>query len=519
MRSLVNPLLPGFYPDPSICRVGDDFYMVTSSFSYFPGVPIFHSRDLCAWEQIGHCLTRPSQLPLDWQAISGSIYAPTLRFHQGLFYMVTTNVSHGGNFFVTAEDPAGPWSEPVYLQNAPGIDPTLFWDEDGRAYMLGTMDWRNTQPGVWIGPVDLQTGVVGERRLAWQGAVWNAWSPEAPHLYRKDGWYYLMIAEGGTEHYHAVTMARSRDILGPYEGYEGNPILTHRHLGENYPICNVGHADLVQLRDGSWYMVLLGSRLIGGYHKNLGRETFIAPVDWSGEWPVVSPGTGRVEWTYPAPPLPAFSAAVLADSFLDPCWNTLGTPRPGPGEATEGRLVLRAAQDWLIPENVPQLPAPNGCPGFYGRRQQHSECAISVRMLPSEKGVAGLMLLQNGFNQLRVEVLRGPEGWLARAVRNEKYGKPDYLHPKEYPRQVTILGQMPVDAGVAALQISLKGQQCVLGVNGRSLAETDAGFLGSESCGGFVGTYAGCFVSGAGAEAAFEDFHYVGVEDRGRALT
>lgn len=508
---LKNPLLSGFYPDPSICRVGDDFYMVTSSFSYFPGVPVFHSRDLMHWEQIGHCLDRPSQLPLDWQHISGGVYAPTIRWHDGLFYMVTTNVSHGGNFYVTAEDPAGPWSEPRYIQGAPGIDPTIFWDDDGAAYMMGTTDWAEQKPGVWVGLLDLAKNRVTSREIAWTGAMVNAWAPEAPHMYKKDGWYYLMIAEGGTEEYHAVTIARSRNPMGPFEGYAGNPILTHRHLGLNYPICNVGHGDLVQTAEGDWYMVALASRLIGG-HKNLGRETFIAPVDWSGEWPVVSPGTGRVEWEYPAPKLSACPFVQPDhDDFADLCWNTLGTPDSSTMRIEEGTLTLCSTQDWFVPDSLPRTAAPNGCPGFYGRRQQHASFDAQVDVRLEKGGMAGLMLLQHGFNSLSVAIVNTEEGLTVRAVRNEKCGRPDYKNPREYPREVTVLHEVPLDGPACTVGISVRGQAATLLVNGTTIASSDVGFLGSETAGGFVGTYVGCFVSGEGGEAAFSGFAYQGI--------
>lgn len=510
---LRNPILPGFYPDPSICRVGEDFYLVTSSFSYFPGVPVFHSRDLVHWEQLGHCLTRPSQLPLDWQYISGGIYAPTLRHHDGLFYMVTTNVSHGGNFYVTADDPAGAWSEPHYLRNAPGIDPTIFWDDDGCAYMMGTTDWSEQQPGVWVGRLDLTADTVTERVYAWGGALRNAWAPEAPHMYKKDGWYYLMIAEGGTEDYHAVTIARSRHPLGPYEGYAGNPILTHRHLGLDYPIANVGHGDLVQLADGSWYMVMLASRIYGGYHKNLGRETFIAPVDWSGEWPVVSPGTGRVEWAYPAPKLPLCPFDQPdEDAFTAPCWNTLGTPDEASVHVTADVLSLRADADWLVPEDLPRMPVPNGCPGFFARRQQHMRFAAEVTVRLNGRGEAGLMLLQNGFNHLRVSICRSESGCTVRAVRCEKCGKPDYTSPEpvEHPRITDILWEAPFTGESCTVGIAAQGQTHTLLVDGQPVATADGGFLGSETAGGFVGAYVGCFVSGRGAQADFTAFRYRG---------
>lgn len=505
---LINPLLPGFYPDPSICRVEDDFYMVTSSFSYFPGVPVFHSRDLRHWEQLGHVLDRPSQLPLDGRHISGGIFAPTIRYHGGLFYMITTNVNFGGDFICTAKDPAGPWSEPRYVEGAPGIDPTIFWDDDGTCYMMGTTDWQEQKPGVWISAIDLDTcRLTGERRVVWHGALADAWAPEAPHMYKKDGWYYLMIAEGGTEHYHAVTIARSRSIMGPYEGYRGNPILTHRHLGENYPICNVGHGDLVQLKDGSWYMVMLASRIYGGYHKNLGRETFIAPVDWSGEWPVVSPGTGRVEWRYPAPELPDAPVDVAdEDDFRALCWNTLGTPEPSPMRIEGERLFIRCRAEGLVPLKEETKAVPHALP-FYGRRQQHMSFTATVSAaLPDAPNVScGMTVLQNDFAQLRVELIQTCDGVLARAVK---------VCPDGERRQEEVLAECGHPSESARLSIEAEGQTYRMLVDGQVLAEAHGGFLGSESCGGFVGAYIGMFASGNGAEcdaeACFEGFHYGG---------
>ena len=193
-----NPILKGFYPDPSICRKGDDFYLVCSSFVYAPGVPIFHTKDLAHFEQIGNILDRESQLPLSGD-ISRGIFAPTIREHNGIFYMITTNVSSGGNFIVTAKDPAGPWSEPYYLgeDEAPGIDPSLFFDDDGKCYYVGTRpnpegvryngDWE-----IWVQELDLeQMKLVGSSMAIWKGALKDVIWPEGPHLYKKDGYYYL----------------------------------------------------------------------------------------------------------------------------------------------------------------------------------------------------------------------------------------------------------------------------------------------------------------------------------------
>ncbi|HMB24188.1 MAG TPA: glycoside hydrolase family 43 protein, partial [Anaerolineales bacterium] len=201
-----NPILPGFYPDPSVCRVGEDYYLVTSTFEYFPGLPIFHSRDLVHWRQIGHVLDRPSQLPLDDIRFSGGLYAPTIRYSNGRFYVINTLVSgktKSGNFIVTATDPAGPWSEPYWLESAPGIDPSLFFDDDGRVWYTGNRIPAQVQfeghREIWLQELDLQSmSLVGDTYSLWDGAIRGGVHAEAPHLYKVDGRYYLMIAEGGT---------------------------------------------------------------------------------------------------------------------------------------------------------------------------------------------------------------------------------------------------------------------------------------------------------------------------------
>lgn len=309
-----NPILPGFYPDPSICKVNEDYYMVNSTFAYFPGVPVFHSKDLIHWEQIGNVLDRPSQLPLDGAGVSEGIFAPTLRYHDGTFYMITTNVSAStGNFIVTAKDPAGPWSEPYPLESE-GIDPSLFFDDDGKCYYCGTKPRREGSRyfgdnEIYIQELDLTTmKLTGESYPAWHGALRQVEWPEGPHIYKKDGWYYLMISEAGTGHYHAISIARSKSLFEPFEGYKCNPIMTHRHLGAEYPIVNVGHPDIVETQNGEWWMVLLASRPYGGYHRNLGRETFLVPFVWENGWPVINPGKGIIEDTVEAPDLPLYYA-------------------------------------------------------------------------------------------------------------------------------------------------------------------------------------------------------------------
>lgn len=294
-----NPIMPGFYPDPSIVAVGEDYYLVNSTFAYFPGLPVLHSRDLVHWEQIGNVMDRESQLPLSHAGHSQGLFAPTIRYHEGTFYVICTNVSYGGNYVVTAENPEGPWSEPHYLEGADGIDPSLFFDTDGKCYYIGTHpnpegcrydgDWY-----IWVQELDLDSWkLVGEHKNVWNGAMRGVHWPEGPHLYKKGEYYYILHAEGGTGPEHAVSVCRSRDIWGPYENCFCNPILTHRHLGQAYPVKYVGHADLVETPAGEWYMTMLAVRPLEGY-TTMGRETFLAKVTWENDWPVVNVGIGRL---------------------------------------------------------------------------------------------------------------------------------------------------------------------------------------------------------------------------------
>ncbi len=294
-----NPIMPGFYPDPSVCAVGKDYYLVNSTFAYFPGLPVLHSKDLVHWEQIGNVMDRASQLPLAGAGHSQGLFAPTIRWHKGTFYVICTNVSHGGNYVVTAENPEGPWSEPHYLEGADGIDPSLFFDDDGKCYYIGTHpnpegcrydgDWY-----IWIQELDINTWkLVGEHKNVWNGALRGVHWPEGPHLYKKEDYYYILHAEGGTGPEHAVSVCRSKDIWGPYENNFCNPILTHRHLGQAYPVKYVGHGDLFQTPAGEWCMTMLAVRPLEGY-TTMGRETFLAKVTWENDWPVVNAGVGRL---------------------------------------------------------------------------------------------------------------------------------------------------------------------------------------------------------------------------------
>lgn len=287
-QTYYNPVVSGYYPDPSVVRAGEDFYMVNSSFEFFPGVPLSHSKNLVNWELIGHCLSRRSQLPLDNAAVSTGILAPTIRYHKGVFYMITTNLTSlikkgVGNFIVTATDPEGQWSEPVWIRHE-GIDPSLFFDDDDKAYYCGTGFDSNGQ-AIVLFEIDVRTGnILSEKKSISYGCCGKC--PEAPHIYKKDGMYYLLLAEGGTEYGHMVTIQRSENIWGPYESCPYNPILTHRNYNSE-PIQCVGHGDLFDDQNGNWWMVVLGTRNTNVQLHHFGRETFLVPVEWKNGWPVV----------------------------------------------------------------------------------------------------------------------------------------------------------------------------------------------------------------------------------------
>jgi beta-xylosidase len=515
--------------------------MITSSFSLFPGVPIFHSTDLANWDQIGHVLDRKSQLHTTADHMTAGIMAPTLRYNNGRFYMITTNVSDRWNFIVTATDPRGPWSEPYWLEDCPGIDSSLFFDDDGKAYITGTRQAINEDGSygrqeIWISEIDIEhMRLVGEKRGVWGGALINCASPEAPHLYKKDGFYYLVIAEGGTEHFHAVTIARSKNIFNEFEGYEGNPIVTHRHLGKHYPICNIGHADFVELENGEWYAVMLGSRLIEGYHKNLGRETFIAPVIWEEGWPVISPGTGKIEWGYPAPDLPSTSVKKVPnrDDFdgekLGMNWVFFGTPYEDFYSVSDSKVKMRLLPRRLSPElrkiDLSAVLTDKAVPSlsFIGRRQQHPSFQIKAKMTfqaLSDNETAGIVVMQASNHQFRLERSLENGRKVLRLIQctSELTGYPHQPHFKGVTTEIE-LAKVETDSKELILSIMVEGQShsFYYGTMEENLnllyEDADGRKINPEIVGGMVGTLLAMFASSNGQEsdntAEFEWFEYI----------
>lgn len=401
-----NPILSGFYPDPSICRVEDTFYLVTSSFEYFPSIPIFESKNLIDWHQIGHALTEDNALTLlKGHPNKAGIYAPTIRYHEGLFYIVCTNVAYdgkdNGNFIVTAPTANGPWSKPVFL-NLPGIDPSLFFDDDGSVYYTGT------HGAIYTCKINPLTGEALEARTK----VWNGTggcAPEGPHLYKKSGWYYLMISEGGTEMGHMVTIARSKSPYGPFESYENNPILTNRST--EMPIRATGHADLVCDTNGNWWAVCLGVRVISyPLRHNLGRETCLMPVDWSGEWPIMG-NKGRLEEKFDLDlivtnDLHEEKVAKNENKAYEPMkmffndnqWNTLyELDRAAVNVGLTGLELFGQAN--TLSEVDPKA--------WYGVRQRHHLCEVETTLLSntvSDKSEAGVTIYLNNRHHYEIGV-------------------------------------------------------------------------------------------------------------------
>jgi xylan 1,4-beta-xylosidase len=502
-RTYNNPVIPGFHPDPSICRIGADYYLATSSFEYFPGVPIFHSKDLVHWRQVGHALSRASQLPLAGQRSSGGIYAPTLRCPNGHLYMVTTNVGAGGNFIVDASDPAGPWSEPVWIREKDsGIDPSLLFDDDGKVY-LARQD-GGERGGINLAEIDVVTGklkTASKRIWNGTGGVW----PEGPHLYKVGGWYYLVIAEGGTSYNHGVTMARSASPWGPFEAAPNNPVLTQRGHPD-LALQAAGHADLVQTPEGKWFMVLLGVRPVSGQHPqhphdpqhHLGRETLLAPVEWTADGWLKVNGGAPLSTTMTAAGLPAshpWPAPAVRERFngpaLGPEWNFLRGPADGLWSLADKPGSLRLKGSAVTLSDI-------GTPAFIGRRQQHLNlrAATLLDFVPSGSGQsAGLALRMNEANNYQLVVVGTANG--GREIRLVTRVK----------GVTTLVRQAAIGPGKVELSVRAYPERYVFAYRVGAARALDfggapTGALSSEQAGGFTGVFIGMVAYSGGVAAA-----------------
>lgn len=411
--TLPNPILAGFYPDPAICKVGPDYYIVNSTFSYFPGIPVLHSQDLKNWRQIGNVISRPSQMDFMGETVSRGLFAPSISYHEGLFYVTCTDIDNGGNFVVTAKNPAGPWSDPVWIKEVHGIDPSLYFEGD-KAYIIYNSNPPENKP-LYQGhrtlrmfefdPVKLK--IIGEETLLVNGGVDISTKPvwiEGPHIYKRDGWYYLMAAEGGTAVNHSEVILRSRNVKGPYIPYDKNPILTQRHLDPNRknPITSTGHADLFDGPDGNTYAIFIAVRPYEGDYYNTGRETFIAPVKWIDGWPVINPDHEEVLYKYPVSwkeikhpdALPMNGNFKYTIDFQDSLHSQFLFLRT----LDTSWYNLRDKKGYLTMKLLPETAMGAGNPAFIGKRQQHLTCEASTELnfvAKAENEKAGMMIFQN----------------------------------------------------------------------------------------------------------------------------
>lgn len=489
-----NPVIRGFYSDPSVCRVGEDYYLITSTFEYFPGVPVFHSKDLVNWEQIGHCIHRKEQLPR-----GVNIFAATLRHHDGVFYMITTNLTgRSGNFYVSATNPAGPWSDPVFI-NIPGIDPDLFFDEDGKSYVISS-------PFI-LYEIDLETGnLLTEGRKVWNGTG-GRWA-EAPHIYKKDGYYYLMAAEGGTEEAHSETIARSHSVWGPYTDNPANPILAHANAaGQGNPIQGVGHADIIQAHDHSWWMVFHGYRTVSDKsHHILGRETCLAPVTWpKNGWPVVNGnGTATVDMTcatLPLKPFPEVHGRMDFDSEeLDLDWNHVQIPDEENYSLTEheGYLRLKGAEAVLGTRSTST---------FVGRRLKDFYFTATTRLEfdpKNENEEAGMTLLNNGSHfDIMVREMNGDRFLVVKLQFGQTLYQSEAIKLKPGPVDLRVTGKKSTFTFSYA-----QGDDAYVDIE-----TVDSKFLATETVGFFTGVYVGLYATGNGktsrAPADYDWFEYM----------
>ncbi|WP_432564166.1 glycoside hydrolase family 43 protein [Kineococcus sp. SYSU DK003] len=495
-RPWTNPVLPGFHPDPSICEVDGTYYLACSSFEHLPGIPLFTSTDLATWEPIGHVVTRPEQLDLHDVPTAGGAWAPTIRFHDGVFHVVVTDAMGRGNLLFTTTDPAGKWSDGTPLTGVDGIDPDLAWDADGTCYLTysGLRLTASDGPrhlGIQQVRIDLQTGTaLEEPRSLWSGT--GGIFPEAPHLYEIDRTWYLLVAEGGTERGHAISIARAPHPTGPFEGCPANPLVTAR--GTDRPVQNTGHGDLFRTPSGQWAVVCLGVRPRGMVRSwsAMGRETFMTSARFGDDgWLRIDP----VELDVPGP------AVTLDDDFDEPAlalpWLTVRRPAEEFASLTErpGWLLLTADGATMDDQR----------PVFVGRRQQHEVIDVGA-VVDASRGTGGLSLRIDEDNHIDVEtdgaVVRA-RGVIARLTQTWQAPAP------EGPVTLRLWTTRP--PGEFSL-LAVTSDLVHLGFDGPDglveLAAVDGRTLSAEGAGSFTGRTFGAFAS-AGT-VAVDRITYVG---------
>ncbi|HEY3402607.1 MAG TPA: glycoside hydrolase family 43 protein [Ohtaekwangia sp.] len=525
---ITNPILAGFYPDPSVLKVGGDYYLINSTFAYFPGIPVFHSKDLKNWKQIGNVISRPSQMNFMGHRMTRGLFAPAIDYHNGTYFVTCTLIDRGGNFVVTAKNPAGPWSDPIFIPEVRGIDPSLFFDTDNKAYILYNSDAPDNKPEysghrtIRMYEFDALNGkVVGEEKILVNGGVDITKKPvwiEGPHILKRDGWYYLYAAEGGTSVNHSEVVLRSKEVWGPYVPYENNPILTQRDLPADRkdPITSAGHAQLVEGPDGKTYTIFLAVRPYRDNYYNTGRETFITPVEWKNGWPVASPDSKVLKYSYDVnykevkqsnarPQSGNFGYTITFEKELDPALLFLRTCDSSSFNLGKKGLTLK-----LKPETCMEL----GNPSFIGKRQQHLYCTAETELTfntKSDNEKAGLIIFQDEKHFY----------YLCKSV-NE--GKPVVQLFKSNTESATmdLVTQAPVASDKVLLRIDAEGEQYsfryALKPNNWVVLKdkVDGTFLSTQVAGGFIGCVFGMYATSTGKEtansASFKFLRYNGTD-------
>ncbi len=458
-----NPILPGWYSDPSVCSNGKDYFLATSTFVNFPGVPIFHSTDLVNWKQIGHILDRESQLVnMIGQHTSGGIFAPAISYNPNnqTYYMITTNVG-AGNFFVKTKDPFGSWSDPIMLPEVQGIDPSFFFDEDGKAFIVNN-DAPDGNPrydghrAIRVQEFDVETEkTFGPRKVLVDGGIHPEENPiwiEGPHIYKINGKYFLMSAEGGTGPDHSEVILRGDSPLGPFKAWDKNPILTQRHLDPSRPdpITCAGHADLIQAKEGDWWAVFLACRPIDGKFENLGRETFLMPVRWSEDgYPFITQGDELIPMTGQRKGVvrsenPTFGNFTVEDNFdsevINMEWMTMRASANDLWSLTNapGFMSLKCSEINASDKKVPS---------FVTRRIQHHkfECTTRMKFNPADESeTAGLLLFKDENHQYYMAVGKKGNNRIASLIKTSKLGT-EVISQKEIGK-----GNSPIDLKIVS---------------------------------------------------------------------
>lgn len=494
-----NPIITGFFPDPSVCKVGEDYYMVHSTFEYLPGLPISHSRDLVHWKIIGHCITSPEQMTFPNVPASEGLYAPTIRYHGGVFYVVCTNVSIGGNFYMTAQRPEGPWSKPILVKQG-GIDPSLLFDDDGTVYFTSN-GWvkedDHTTAFIQQSIIDIETGaLLTEPRIISYGSGGRCL--EAPHLYHIGEWYYLMAAEGGTDVRHMVTIFRSKSPWGPFEGCPNNPILTARD--EDQPkIQATGHADLIRDRYGKDWLVFLCYRMASGKYHHQGRETAMVPLEWNEEgWPYVPTGKAtKVMVNCPD--------RQGTDEIEEGFYEETETFEPGKALGLQWTFMREFLCDYNLVDNPGFLTlygneytlADAATPAWIGRRQQHfvMECKTLIDFVPADENEeAGLSVVCSNKAWYAVVLTKRQE---RRVLLLKKQVEDMVMEiPVQLPERLALTdvpAQLFIEADREEYHFGyyFEGNKCVIGSGKAKLLSTEVNW-------GFTGVFVGMYATGNG---------------------